>query len=155
MSAITVEGAAKHIAALMGLTVTAKKGQATDVKGATAVGVVDDEAGQLVCLIQCDLAVAASIGAALSRIPAGAAQDAIRRSAMDDAILGNFHEVMNVLTVLTTAAVGRRTILRSVKQGKEALDPTLTAFAAAAKTKVFGQLTIQGYPGGFFGFLLP
>ena len=63
-------------------------------------------------------------------------------------------EVINVLTVLTTAAIGRRTILKHTKQGKEAQDPALTAFASAAKTKVFGQLTIQGYPGGNFAFLL-
>ena len=37
MSAITVEGAAKHIAALMGLTVTAKKGQPADLKVVGAV----------------------------------------------------------------------------------------------------------------------
>lgn len=154
MSAITVEGTAKHIAALMGLTVTAKKGQPADLKGPTAVGVVVDEAGETVCLIQFDMASAASVGAALSRVPAGAAQDAIRRNNMDEVLMGNFHEVINVLTVLTTAAVGRRTILKHTKQGKEAQDPALTAFAAAAKTKIHGQLTVQGYPGGHFAFVL-
>jgi hypothetical protein len=154
MSAITVEGAAKHIAALMGLTVTAKKGQPTDIKGTIAVGVVVDEAGEVVTLIQFDMASAASVGAALSRVPAGAAADAARRNQMDEILLGNFHEVINVLTVLTTAAVGRRTILKYVKQGKEAVEPSLVAFASAAKTKIFGQLTIQGYAGGHFAFLL-
>ena len=153
MSAITVEGTAKHIAALMGLTVTAKKGQPADLKGALAVGVVVDEAGETVCLIQFDMAAAASVGACLSRVPAGAAQDAVRRSSMDEILMGNFHEVINVLTVLTTAAIGRRTILKHTKQGKEAQDPALTAFAAAAKTKLYGQLTVQGYPGGGFAFL--
>jgi hypothetical protein len=153
MSAITVEGTAKHIAALLGLTVTAKKGQPTDIKGTIASGVVVDEAGQVVCLINFDLAAAASVGAALSRVPAGAAQDAVRRNLMDEVLIGNFHEVINVLTVLTTAAVGRRTILKHTKQGKEAVDPALTAFGAAAKNKLFGQLSVQGYAGGHSAFL--
>jgi hypothetical protein len=101
-----------------------------------------------------DLACAASVGAALSRVPAGAAADAARRNQMDEILLGNFHEVINVLTVLTTAAVGRRTILKYVKQGKEAVEPSLVAFASSAKTKIFGQLSIQGYAGGHFAFLL-
>lgn len=154
MSAITSEGAAKHIAALLGVGVTAKKGQPADLKGPLVVGVVQDEQGELVCLMQFDLNAAGSVGAALSRIPAGAVQDSVRRGALDESLLGNFHEVANVLTVLTTAAIERRTILRGVKQGKEASDPDFVAFASKAKAKLVGQLAIQGYPAGNFGFLL-
>jgi hypothetical protein len=154
MSAITPEAAAKHIGALLGMNVTIKKAAPTDLKGATAVGLVDDEEKALCCVVQCDLAAAGSTGAGLSRIPAGAVQDCLKKGTLEPGLMENFHEIVNVLTVLTTAELGRRTILRNVTQGKDATAPDVAGFVAKAKTKIFMQVTVPGYPPGVLGFSL-
>lgn len=146
---ITPEGVAKHVQALLGCNVAVKKLPAQELKGPLVVARVGDEQGALVCAILCDLAAAGSTGAGLSRIPAGAVQDLLRRGQLlDEDLLGNYHEVANVLTVLSTATLGRRTILQTVEQTKDALTPDLRDFVKSAHQKVFLQITVQGYPSG-------
>jgi len=152
-NAINPEVVAKHITALVGVTVTAKKGLPTDLKGKTVVCVIDNEATELACLILFDFAAAGGAGAALSRIPPAVVKDATVRNTLDENLLENFHEIANVLTVLTTAALGQRSILRGVKQGKDSEEPGLKAFIAKATTKICIQLAIQGYPSGHCAFL--
>lgn len=146
---ITPEGVAKHVQALLGVNVSVKKLPAQELKGALVFAKIHDEAGALVCVLLSDIAGAGSTGAALSRIPAGAVQDLIRKSQLlDEDLLANYNEVANVLTVLTTAALGRRTILRTVDQTKGALEPDLQELVKNAKQKTFLQVTVQGYPAG-------
>jgi hypothetical protein len=155
MTAITPEAAAKHVAALVGINVTAKKAMPTDLKGPQVLAMVDDEEKKLVCVIQFDFNAAGSLGAALSRIPAGSIQDLARKGGvLDENLEGNFHEIANVLTVLTTAAIGRRTILRGLKQGKAVTEPEAQGFISKAKNKTFMKFDVQGYPGGIAGFLM-
>jgi hypothetical protein len=154
MSAITPEATAKHIGALLGMNVVGKKAAPTDLKGALAVGIVEDEAKALCCVVQGDLPAAGSTGAALSRIPAGAVTDSLKKGTLEDGLMENFHEVVNVLTVLTTAQLGRRTILRSTLQGKAATDAAVTEFVSKAKTKIYVHLTVPGYAGGVLAFIL-
>ena len=153
--AITPEGVTKHMVALLGTNVTAKKLPTQDIKGNQVYSLIHDEAGALVCVILSDIAAAGSCGAALSKIPAGAVQDLVRKSQLlDEDLLANYHEIANVLTVLTTAAVGRRTILRTVAQSKGLLEPDVDKFVKGAKTKVFLQVAIQGYPAGAMNLYL-
>lgn len=147
--AITPEAVSKHLLSLLATNVTVKKLPTQDIKGNLVFSLVHDEAGALVCVILSDIACAGSTGAALSKIPAGAVQDLVRKSALlDEDLLGNYHEVANVLTVLTTAALGRRTILRTVSQSKGLLDPAVDKLVKGAKAKIFLQVAIQGYPPG-------
>lgn len=146
---ITPEAVAKHINALLGTNVTVKKVATQELKGAQVFARIEDEASALSCAILCDIAAAGSTGAALSKIPAGAVQDLMRRgNLLDEDLLGNYHEVANVLTVLTTAALGRRSLLRAVDQTKGALEAPLQEFVKNAKTKLYLQVTVQGYPAG-------
>lgn len=155
MTAITPEAAAKHVAALVGMSVSAKKAMPTDLKGPQVLALIDDEAKQLVCILQFDFNAAGSLGASLSRIPAGAVQELAKKGGVLDASLEeNFHEIANVLTVLTTQAVGRRTILRGLKQGKDVSAPELQSFITKSKNKTFMKFDVQGYPGGIAGFVL-
>jgi hypothetical protein len=146
---MTPEGVAKHVHALLQSNVTVKKVPTQELKGPLVFGKILDEAGALVCLVVADIAAAGSTGAALSKIPAGAVSDLVRKSqVLDEDLLGNYHEVVNVLTVMTTAAVGRRTILRTVEQTKTALEAPLLEFMKTAKSKLFLQVAVQGYPAG-------
>jgi hypothetical protein len=140
---------AKHVHALLQTNVTVKEQRAQDVKPPMVFGKIFDEAGALVCVVIADIACAGSTGAALSKIPPGAVSDLIRKnSPLDDDLLANFHEVVNVLTVLTTAAVGRRTILRTVEQTPKLTDAEALALTKSAKNKLAFQVGVQGYPPG-------
>jgi len=146
---ITPELVAKHVQALLGINVTVKKLPTQELKSPQVFGTIHDEAGALVSVVLADIAAAGSTGAGLSRIPAGAVQDIMRRGhLLDEDLLANYHEVVNVLTVLTTAALGRRTILRTVDQTKTALDPAIGELVKNAKQKAFLQVAVQGYPAG-------
>lgn len=153
--AITPEGVTKHMHSLLGSQVTVKKLPTQDIKGNQVYALIHDEAGALVCVILSDIPAAGSTGAALSKIPAGAVQDLVRKSQLlDEDLLANYHEVANVLTVLTTGAIGRRTILRTVAQSKGLLEPDVDKLVKGAKTKVCLQVAIQGYPPGAMNFYL-
>lgn len=152
VAAITPEVVAKQLSALLDVNVALKKGAATDLKGTPVIGVVEDEASELVALIEFDVAAAGTLGAALSRIPAGAVKEAVTRGALDESLLANFHEVANVLTILTTAALERRTILRGIKQANEVAEPRLRTFAEKAKQKVALQVSVPNYPNGHCRF---
>jgi hypothetical protein len=153
--AITPEGVTKHMTALLGTNVTAKKLPTQDSKGKQVYALVQDESGALVCVILCDIPAAGSCGAALSKIPAGAVQEIMRKNELlDEDLLANFHEIANVLTVLTTATLGRRNVLRKVGQSMGLLEPEVDKMVKGAKTKLFLRVAIQGYPPGAVNFYL-
>ena len=114
MTDITPDAVCKHLASLLGVPVKLTAAKPTDLKGPVAIATMHDEAGSLCYLMHCDLAGAASTGAALSRIPMGAVQDAIKKGVIEEGLLENFREVANIMTVLTTAAAGKRTILAGI-----------------------------------------
>ena len=153
--AITPEAVQKHVHALLATNVTVKKVNAQEIKGAQVYAPIHDEAGALVSVISCDLSGAGSTGAALSKIPPGAVQDLVRKGELlDEDLLGNYHEVANVLTVLTTAALGRRTILRGVSQSKTPPAAPMLDLMKKAPTKVFLQVAVQGYPPGLMAIFI-
>jgi hypothetical protein len=146
---ITPEAVAKHVHALLATNVTVKKLPAQELKGPLVFAGVHDEAGTLVCSIVADVAAAGSTGAALSKIPSGAVQDLVRKhELLDKDLLENYHEVANVLTVLTTAALGRRTLLKRVNQTTGKLEAEHQALIKSAKAKLFLSIAVQGYPPG-------
>lgn len=153
MNNITPDTVSKHLGSLLGMPVKGAVAKPTDLKGAAVVATVKDEAGNLCCLMHCDVAAAASTGAALSRIPMGMVQEAVKKGKVEDGLLDNYKEIANILTVLTTAALDTRTILDQVVQGPEAKAADIEKFLKAAKKKYYAKLTIQGYPDGIVGFV--
>jgi hypothetical protein len=146
---ITPETVSKHIHALVQTQVVTKKLPAQELKGQRVYASIFDEAGALVCVLVADTAAAGSTGAALSKIPPGAVQDLVRKAQpLDEDTLANYHEVANVLTVLTTAALGRRTILRGVTQTPGEPDAAVGGLLKSAAHKLFFQVAVQGYPAG-------
>jgi hypothetical protein len=144
---------AKHMQALLQTTVSVKELPAADMKPPLVFAKVHDSAGKLVCVMVADIACAGSTGAALSRIPAGAVTDLLRKDKpLDEDLLANFHEVANVLTVLTTAALGQRTTLGTVDQATKELATDVNAFMASAGSKLAFQASVQGYPPGTLTF---
>jgi hypothetical protein len=146
---ITTEEISKHVHALLQTNVTAKKLPNQELKGARVAASIVDEAGTLVAAVLADVAAAGSVGAALSKIPPGAVQDLVRKGEqLDEDLLANYHEVANVLTVLTTSALGRRTILKTVEQMRGDPPAPVRELMKTAKNKLFLQLAVQGYTAG-------
>ena len=97
---------------------------------------IDDD-GQLVAIGGGDPAFVAYAGAALSMIPAGAAQDMIDNNDISDAIRDNFYEVMNICSRLLMTEIGDQHLR---------LDKTLSPGDAE---EVISQLSANGTPVGF------
>ena len=155
LQAFTPEAVTKHVHALLATNVTVKKLPPQEIKGAQVYAAIYDEPGALVCVLATDMACAGSTGAALSKIPPGAIQDLIRKGELlDEDVLANYYEVANVLTVLTTAAMGRRTILKTVNQYKKAPEEPLIEMMKKAPTKLCLQVAVQGYPTGIMNVYL-
>lgn len=90
----------------------------------------------------CDLALANSMGAAMSMIPAGVARDATKSGNIGEHILGNLREILNICVNLFTGRFADRLTfseLRVCAPGDPL--PTVTASVTYA-------LNIPRYPGG-------
>jgi hypothetical protein len=148
---LQADALAKHIHALLQMPVTVQRAAAQDLRGGMVRAELADETGRLSCVVLADTAAAGSTGAALSRIPAGAVADVVRRGQpLDEDMLANFHEIANVLTVLTTALLERRTILRGVTQGAQVT--TQEEWVRSALHRAFFRVSVQSYPAGVLGF---
>jgi hypothetical protein len=78
------------------------------------VGTYHDNEKTLQRLLVCDLAFANSAGAALSTIPATAANNSTKAGRMDDSAFENLYEVLNVAVNLFIETFGGRLELGSV-----------------------------------------
>ena len=153
MNNITPDAVAKHLSSLFGLSVKLTPAKPTDIKEPAIVATISDESGGICCLMHCDLAGAASMGAALSRIPAGVVQDALKKKVLEEGLLENFHEIANIMTVLTTASAGKRTILAAVSESKDVKAPQAAKLLRTSKRKHYMRVAVSGYPDGFLGFV--
>lgn len=93
---------------LFGLDVTP-----TDVPEAPIHSIAEylNEASEVVGFIACDLETSCRLGSALTQIPAGRVDEAIKDGAMPESISENLAEVFNISLNLLTAADGGRVLL--------------------------------------------
>ncbi len=82
---------------LFGKGIEWKKGAPPPASTKLFVATYVDDKGDVAAVCLCDIALAATSGAALVLIPAGAAADATRRGVLDPEMLDNFREVLNIL----------------------------------------------------------
>lgn len=68
-----------------------------------------DHASNIVGICRCDVAGAASLGAALSLVPPARVEESVRDGSLDDLLLENFAEICNVMGRAFTGA-GRPTV---------------------------------------------
>ncbi|RZI54281.1 MAG: hypothetical protein EOP12_03745 [Pseudomonas sp.] len=93
-----------------------------------------------------DVAFAAYTGAALSMIPAEAAQDRIKAGALDEMLEENFAEVLNVLTRIFVVPETTRMALLEPILPPRALPATLTTGDASATVlRADYEIDIRGY----------
>ncbi len=87
-------------------------------------------------LLACDLAFANSAGAALSAIPAAAANNATKAGKVADNVMDNLSEVMNIAVNLFTESFGGRLELSSVSRRSELTPETLAALSSVQRVKI-------------------
>lgn len=107
---------------LYGLNVSAKATGSVDASNVHAVATYSSDDGDVKGSIFCDLACAAKLGAALTQIPAGGVEDAIKEGALPDNILENLSEAFNILVNIFPDQASKRLALKEVICGKEAAE---------------------------------
>ena len=107
-----------------------------------------EQAGAPALVFWCDVAAAASLGAALSMMPKGPADEAAASGALRDLLAENYYEVCNVLTSLFNSLAGEceAVTFSGLHSGAEADATMRDAPGLAAAMCV--TLQVQGYEPG-------
>ncbi len=101
-----------------------------------------DDSNNIQRLLICELGLANSMGAAMSMIPSGVANEATKAGVVGENILGNLSEVMNICVNLFTENSSDRLAFKEIKVCSPK-DP-----APAVKEVVKYALDIPRYTGG-------
>ena len=81
-----------------------------------------NEAGAVVGYVACDLAGGCRLGAALTQVPAGRADEAIKEGVIPDSLAENLNEVLNISVNLIVPDDGSRLVLNRTVHGANAGD---------------------------------
>lgn len=131
---------------LFGRAVTAKKAAGPFPAGPRVVGAYTRDDGTLSAVCALDLQLSAHLGAALTMLPAGVAEEAIKAGALSPALLESVHEVLNVASRWFNQPKAPRVVLKEVHVA--ALPPPVEALVQKPPKTTDVELTIQGYKGG-------
>ena len=134
------------LTSLLGLSTSAKEGAALEADAIHAVGDFRDDAGEVKAVLACDIAAAAKLAAALTRIPAGGVEDAISEGELSGNLSDNLKEVFNIVVNIFPEAHSHRLASNQVTIGADAA----AAFASSAADfdAVTYDLDIQQYGAG-------
>ena len=103
-------------------------------------------------LLVAEIGIAASIGAALSRLPAGAAEDFASEGWLPDNVKENLHEVLNVMSQVVPG-YGERWALEDVEALGSLGDDADIVLANPLGWADPVEVTVQGYPSGRVAWL--
>ena len=141
------EALASTLRSLFGRAVTGKVLPALVAPVATSLTAsyeLDDGTVGGACIL--DVQLAASLGAALALMPPAVAAEAVRRGALDAALLENVHEVLNICTGLFEGGDAPHVRLGAVGAG--AVPPAVQAMLKVPRNTVCSEVAVQGYPAG-------
>lgn len=109
--------------------------------------------GRLVGACRCDFPLAASMGAALTLMPAGVAKEAVEAQDLPGELRGNFGEVMNIVAQLFRPEfLKARVVLEGIYTEDQV--PRMTQRRLKRPKKALNvDVEIAGYPAGMMQFL--
>ncbi len=113
---------------------------------AAVIATYGDSTGTIQRVLACDLGFANSAGAALSLIPLGVVNEAIKAGHVPDNILANLHEVLNIAVNLFTDSFGGRLELVDVQRAAD-VAAALKTVIKAGRAKVI-DVSIPRYCSG-------
>ena len=111
--------------------------------------------GEVVALLVCDVAAAASLGAALSMLPAGRAEESVRAGALDEFVMENFREICNVVTRLVNRPVAPGMPLQTVTLREVDIRTAgdIAALTAQFRARIDVEVNVPGYQIGSMSLL--
>ena len=110
-----------------------------------------NEAGELVAVAVCDVAVGASFAAALTMMPVGRVDECLE-DGFDDVLRGNLHEVFNVLSAAFPMSGAPRVVLHEMRC-QEDPPAEVDAVLATPSGRVDLEIAVDGYRSGRFALL--
>ncbi len=112
------------------------------------VGVYAADDGSIVSLCVVDLTLANYIGAALSMIPPGAAQDNAKAGNLPDNAFSNLQEILNVCVNLTKVSDATRVSFRNAIRPGEQIPDDVNAVLSSSENRVDVEVEIDRYGAG-------
>lgn len=107
-----------------------------------------DDGNNVVAAIACDIKFVVYSGAALSMIPSGGADDMVSTKKATDAVLDNFHEVMNICSKLFMTDTSAHLRLGKIIDASEAADSVSVQALESLATKAGFDVEIPEYGNG-------
>lgn len=134
---ICVEETGKFFSDLFGLSFTAKEETLTCDKFGALATYVDGE-GAVKSRILLDLQGAAILGAALTQVPMGAAEDAVDAGELPDNLRENVEEVLNIAVNVFPAQSSQRLVLKEVTTDSANAPDTAGAVGISMNVQRYG-----------------
>ncbi|HEX4340474.1 MAG TPA: hypothetical protein VH062_31415 [Polyangiaceae bacterium] len=135
---------------LLGKGVQSKKSTPPPGTSKLFVGTYVDDKDDIAAVCLCDLALAATTGAALVLIPAGAAAESTRAGRLPPEMLDNFREVLNVLA---STFENLHVRFRAVTSPGEAVDKPIKSIMTKPSSRLDLEVAISGYAQGRLSLL--
>lgn len=130
---------------------TGKPDTADDARSMYAVFINDE--GKHVTACVCDYNFAAFAGSALTRIPAGGAEDAAQSGEFTDMMLSNLHEIMNICSRLFMNNTSPHLRLETVYTSPDSVPDAARVMLDTCQERVDFSVSIPGYGKGGVSFL--
>jgi hypothetical protein len=142
----------KLLSGLLMRPVKIQKAPGEAPEGPCAMALYRSDEPVLEVAVLCDVALAASLAAALSVVPAGVVKECVATGGLDESLRDNFAEVMNVLSRYVSNGSGRRFALSRVECPPAAVAPELVQAAAGSDERRELSAEISGYSTGRIAF---
>jgi hypothetical protein len=120
--------------------------------GVVAVYVLDD--GKLTAAWACELALAGSIGAALSMFPLGRVEDALKAGQLDEGLTEAFYEIANVGANVFNAEGLPHVKLKQLYRFGPDLPPEVAGLVARPGARKDFEVNVAGFPVGRISVLV-
>lgn len=139
---------ARLLGELVGRNVTAKVVPAVKPDPAMqAVATYLGECLTIKAVAYCDVAVGASLGAALVLVPPAVVDDSVKAKAIDECLVDNLYEVFNVMSAVFPQHGGDRVTLRALNADGVLPDDVKTFLTQSGK-RLDLEISIAGYRSG-------
>ena len=123
-------------------------------KATQAVAIYTNDDGVVAAVCVYDMPLASSAGAALSMIPQGVANEAVRKGVMPESVAENLYEVANVSASLFNVDGGPHLKLKEVVTSTAALPAPVKELVAKAADRIDLDVNIAGYSAGRMSLLV-
>jgi hypothetical protein len=146
---------ARLLTDLVGRNVTARivPGPAKPFEGVQSVAAYIDESATLRAVSYCDIAVGASLGAALVLIPPAVVEESIKAKELDASLAENLQEIFNVLASVFPQTGSPRVLLREVGISSHTPDD-VKAVMTKSSARMDVDVDVAGYRSGRLSIML-